>query len=63
MGWSSHHVLSYQVFYHDSAYPPLIDKMLNSMALPRMSWMFLSCLMLLSQVQGKVSLLPEQNSM
>ncbi|XP_035304314.1 regenerating islet-derived protein 3-gamma-like isoform X2 [Cricetulus griseus] len=27
--------------------------MLNSMALPRMSWMFLSCLMLLSQVQGQ----------
>ncbi|ELK38204.1 Regenerating islet-derived protein 3-gamma [Myotis davidii] len=30
--------------------------MLPPMALPRMSWMLLSCLMLLSQVQGELSL-------
>ncbi|XP_059516708.1 lithostathine-like [Myotis daubentonii] len=34
--------------------------MLPPMALPRMSWMLLSCLMLLSQVQGELSL-PEES--
>ena len=30
--------------------------MLPSLGLPRLSWMLLSCLMLLSQVQGEISL-------
>jgi hypothetical protein len=30
--------------------------MLTLMAIPRVSWMLLSCLMLLSQVQGQISL-------
>ena len=30
--------------------------MVPSLGLPRLSWMLLSCLMLLSQVQGEISL-------
>ncbi|KAJ8777482.1 hypothetical protein J1605_014471 [Eschrichtius robustus] len=35
--------------------PHITDKMMPSMGLPSLSWMLLSCLMLLSQVQGEDS--------
>lgn len=39
----------------------LTDTMLPSTALRGMSWALLSCMMLLSQVQGEISLVQDQN--
>lgn len=61
MGWFSLHVLSYHIFHNDSGCSFLSDKMLPHTSLTSMTWMLLSCLMLFSQVQGKVFMSLELN--